>query len=205
MTVKIPLQVMARDGITLREPVVFNEEIQRALAKVYDEAPHCGELHNARMWSDLGEYSLEREAKLAADIDIIVVKEPPYNGQLGAERMFNDVGKGRYLVHDFTTQHEHTYWPCRTWQAFRTVHDLDAHIPSGGDFSAGGEEHVFKVHVDKINDPELTPAIFSETLFELASTLTNHAFPTYHKALITGESLTAMELILGDYHDRPHT
>lgn len=198
-----PLQVAAREGIFLREPVIFNSEVQQVLAQIYDEAPHCGELHHARMWSDLGDYALEREAKLAADIDVIVVKEPPYNGPLGAERMFNDIGKGRYLVHDFTTNDLHTYWPCRTWQAFRTVHDLDGHVPSHGDFSAGGEEAVFKMHCERL-EPEWHPAVFAETLFELASTLTNHAFPTHHKALITGESMAAMEAILGDYHDRRH-
>lgn len=178
------LRTKAAQGPKQHQPQIILGGMMDRLADEIDNAPYCGDLTIKRMWEVVGDFATARFEEIRALLDVRVVDEAPYDSKDGCERMFADIAEGVYYVQTFTSNNPHPFWECHVWKAFRTIHDIDGHIRGNADFTVGGEERTFQVHVAQL-PREWRPVIFSETLFQVASTNRNHRFPEFHKALFT--------------------
>lgn len=194
------ISTKAAQGIGQHQPQIIVGEMLDRLADDIDNHPYCARPDLALLWENVGNFAVARCEAIGRILDIRTVDSPPYDTKDGAQRMFADIANGVYYVQSFANNNPHPYWECPTWKAFRTVHDIDGHIPAGADFTIGGEEHTFKVHVQSLPF-EWRPVIFSETLFEVASTNRNHRFPQFHKALFSPVGFEAIARLTGTWRE----
>lgn len=155
----------------------------RTLAHEYDEAPAIPKGSRSglfrRYWSDYGAWVRERASYLKT---IYNVKECRFEAYEGGTDLRADALAGRLVVtRDFAP---HPLFDLETNQAIRLVHDLDGHAATGRGFS-WHEEVVALREQARRTPPKYLPALFAQTLHQLASTTHNHAFPDEQKLVIT--------------------
>jgi hypothetical protein len=161
---------------------VTEERTIRTLAHEYDDAPAApGRGSPLRAyWKAYGDFLRERAAYLCRDL---TVKECRFEAYGGGEELAADVTTRRRLVvtRDFAP---HPVWDLATNQAMRIVHDIDGHAGTGEGFTFEEEVKALRRQA-KFTPFRFLPALFAQTLHQLASTTHNRKFPDEQKVYLT--------------------
>lgn len=154
--------------------------VVRTLAHEYDDAPA---LHPSRAvrgyFQRYGEWVKERAAYLKS---IYNIKECRFEAYSGGTDLRQDAQSGRLVVtRDYA---DHPLFDLETNQAIRIVHDLDGHASTGMGFSWAEEVAALREQARR-TPPQWLPALFAQTLHQLASTTHNKRFPDQQKLVVS--------------------
>jgi death on curing protein len=125
----------------------------------------------AKAWQALANDSMRRAAEIGKRLNVQVTDDPePYPTP---QHMFDDINKGNFVVSRANS--EHPIWTPEQNVAFRTVHDVEGHHPTGGDFGWQGENLACGAHFGKL-DPEAQRALMTECLGQTGAAIHNGGF-----------------------------
>lgn len=155
------------------------------LGSYYDAGPVVDQ-GAVELWTAYGYFACRRVAELGHELSITTSNVDPYDGD--AHLLIEECDLGQYRA--WTGIAPHPIWGETVNLACRTVHDIDGHWRSRGDFTWEGECAAI-VEQARHTPVEFWPVIFSDTVLQLASTLSNHQFapqkafvPTTYGALV---------------------
>lgn len=167
----------------------------RALAIEYDAAPDLpidaeGAALCRALWEEYRAFSLDRQAELADDFNILLVNlEMPYNN---GRELLADLVAGTYKVPAPHACPVHPEWDGVGYAASRTWHDIDGHGYGGAYFDLEGELVTVRMQAEVLREAgreHLVCVVFSDTMQQLCSTLYNHRFAPQKVVLTEHEKL----------------
>lgn len=157
--------------------------VVRTLAHEYDESPIIPHGRTGtvlrRYWDEYGSWVRERAEYLCT---LFTVKECRLEAYEDGETLREDALTGRLVVtRNFAP---HPIFDLKTNQAIRIVHDLDGHASTGRGFTWHDEVIALREQARR-TPPRFLPALFAQTLHQLASTTHNRTFPDEQKVFIS--------------------
>jgi hypothetical protein len=140
------------------------------IAQAYERLPTY-DPQAALAWKELADNSMRRAAQIGQRLNVQVTDDPePYANH---QEMFNDINQGRFQVSRANS--EHPIWTPEQNVAFRTVHDVEGHHPTGGDFSWAGENKACGAHAATL-PPLAQKALMTECLGQTGWAIHNGGF-----------------------------
>lgn len=130
----------------------------KPIADAYEQMPMY-DPDAAEAWQELANDSVRRAADIGRRLNVSVTDNPePYADH---QAMFDDINRGNLQVSRANS--EHPIWTPEQNVAFRTVHDVEGHYPSGGDFGWEGENKACGAHFPTLS-PNAQRALMTECL-----------------------------------------
>lgn len=149
------------------------------LAAAYAAAPTFDPAA-APAWRALADDSLTRALLVRSRLAVSETDDPePYPD---APAMFRDLARGRFLVSRANS--EHPLWTVADNVAFRIVHDVLGHWPSGGHFDWHGENRACALHASVLA-PLARVALLTECIGQTAYVNVHGVFGTQKVAKLS--------------------
>lgn len=131
------------------------------IAKAYERMPMY-DPEAVPAWQELADNSMRRAAEIRKRLNVEETPNPePYGGHEPWNQMFDDINRGQFKVSSAFC--EHPIWTPEQNMAFRTVHDVEGHYPTGGDFGWEGENKACGAHFPTLS-PNAQRALMTECL-----------------------------------------
>lgn len=160
----------------MKRHVLRPSDVER-LAREYDNAPDVADPALLALWEEYALFALERQRLLAGEFNIQLVNvDDPYNH---GSQLLADLVRRHYKVPAPVACPGHPAWDGVRYAAARTWHDIAGHGYGGVGFTLHEEIKTYQLQAEELRAAgreHLIVVVFSDTMQQLCSTITNHAF-----------------------------